>query len=183
MLQADAYFMASKYTEAIVAYEDFLRRNPTDSKVPFAAFRIASAYDKQSPEAKDREQYFAIKALEKYANFIEIHKDSSYFSEAKERFSVLKRRFADHNLFVADFYFRRESFQAALGRYLSLEKAYPEYTDILSKSRAQTSLCYEKLALELEADPKSDLKRIFLDTTPDKLREEAKKYALKATAK
>ena len=64
MLQADAYFMASKYTEAIVAYEDFLRRNPTDSKVPFAAFRIASAYDKQSPEAKDREQYFAIKALE-----------------------------------------------------------------------------------------------------------------------
>jgi outer membrane protein assembly factor BamD len=170
MLQADAYFNSRKFTEAIVAYEEFLRRNPSDEKVPFAHFRVASSYDKQAPEEEDREQYFTQKALDKYALFIENYKNSGHWNEAKERFAILKRRLADHHHFVASFYFRKEKFEAALGRYLFLEKNYPEYAEYVQVSREKAAICYQELANELEQDPKSDLKRIFLGATPESLR-------------
>lgn len=61
LMQANAYYLSDKYPEAIAAYEDFIRKNPSNSNVNLAYYRIARSYDAQAPEAIDREQVNAKK--------------------------------------------------------------------------------------------------------------------------
>lgn len=174
LLQADAYFQANRYPEAVVAYEDFLRRQPTHGNADFAFFRIARSYDLQAPEEIDREQANSLKAIEKYSTFLERFGKSPLVGEAKERIAVLRRRVADHSAFVARFYYKKDLWQGALTRYLALMRDYPMYEDLRQEALLRAARAYDHLAAELEADPKSDMSLFFKGESPDSLRRKAK---------
>ena len=40
LLQADAYFQSAKYTEAVVSYTEFLKKNPNHPQASLASFRM-----------------------------------------------------------------------------------------------------------------------------------------------
>lgn len=182
LLQADAYFQSSRYPEAIVAYEDFLRKSPSHGNADLAFFRIGRSYDLQSPEEIDREQANAIKAIEKYGTFLERFGNSSIVPEAKERIAVLRRRVADHSAFIARFYWKKDLWQGALTRYLELIRDYGAFADLREEAVKRAAICYEKLADELERDPKSDMSLYFKGQTPADLRKKAKDIASAAAA-
>ena len=177
LLQADAYFQSSRYPEAIVAYEDFLRKQPSHGNADLAFFRIGRSYDLQSPEATDREQANSLKAIEKYSTFLERFGSSKLTPEAKERIAVLRRRVADHYAFIARFYWKKDLWQGALTRYLVLMKDYAAFDDLNKEARERAAICYEKLAQELEVDPKSDMSLYFKEQTPAGLRKKAQELA------
>lgn len=173
VLQADAYYQSDKYPEALVAYDDFIRKNAVHDKVPFAHFRVAKVYDLQAPEQIDREQAFAKKAILKYQDYLRQYPNGEFISEAKERLANLKRRLAEHDLFVARFYWNKELFSAALSRYLNIIKTYPQYADLKKEAIENAAQCYEELAKILEKDPKSDSYVYFNNTTPEELRKKS----------
>jgi outer membrane protein assembly factor BamD len=175
LLQADAYFQASRYPEAVVAYEDFLRKQPKHTHSDLAAFRIGRSYDLQSPSTSDREQESSLKALEKYGAFLEHYPKSKIVGEVKERVGVLRRKVADHSIFVARFYWKKDHYQAALNRYLKIIEEFPMYEDLKSEAKERASLSYLALAMQLEKDPKSDLAVQFVGQTPAELRAKGEK--------
>ena len=171
--QADSYFQSKKYAEAIVSYEEFIKKNPNHSDAPLSWFRIAQSYDKQSPEEVDREQGYAITAGDRYEQFLKLYPQSTFASEAKNRASLLRRRVADHNLFVARYYWRKEIWGGALNRYLAILRTYGNYEDLANESRERAAACYTKMAKLLQDDPKSDQLIYFKGTTAEELLKKA----------
>ena len=177
LLQADAYFQASRYPEAVVAYEDFLRKQPNHTNSDMAAFRVGRSYDLQSPDTVDREQESSQKAVEKYSNFLERYPQSKLQPEAKERLASLRRKIADHYVFVARFYWKKDLYQGSLSRYLKILQEFPMYEDLKSEAMERASVAYLKLAEELEKDPKSDMAVYFIGQTPSDLRRKSEEVA------
>lgn len=181
LLQADAYFQAERFPEAVAAYEDFLRKNPSHPQADLAAFRIARSYDLQSPEEIDREQLNAIKAIERYGSFLERYGQSKYGGEARTRTDVLRRRIAEHFAFVARFYWKKDLFQGALSRYLIILDEYGMFDDLKQEARDRAAQSYRELADILEKDPKSDAVVYFRGQTPEALRKKAAEIEARRT--
>ena len=174
LLQADAFFQSKRYPEAVAAYEEFQKKNPNHAKLPLAAFRIAKSYDAQSPEEIDREQDAAFRAIDKFNQYLEKYPNSEWSAEAKDRILVLRRRVAENAIFVARFYWKKDKCQGALSRYLSIIEKYSSFADLYTEAIERASNCYDILALQLEADSKSDLIFYFKNETPDSLRKKGR---------
>lgn len=173
LLQGDAYFKTSRFPESIANYEDFLRRNPSHSQADLALFRVAKAYDLQCPEDAEREQATAKRAIEKYQELQDKFSRSSFVPEAVERSAILRKRLAEHHLFVANFYWKKSLYHAALTRYLFVIENYSEQKEaqLIALSRASES--YLRLAEVLEKNPNSDSVSYFRSQTPDQLKEKS----------
>lgn len=175
LMQADSFFQSRNYMAATATYEDFIRRNPNDSKLDFANFRIAESYDRDSSKDIDRDQSNSEQALEKYKDFIKKFPQSTdYIKRAEARIQVLTKRLANHNFFVAQFYWQQNLYAAALSRYLRIINDYSQFPEMVETSRHNGAVCYRKLAKILEKNPKSDKFIYFLDETPQSLRAKAK---------
>lgn len=173
LMQANAYYLSGKLPEAVAAYEDFARKNPIDSNVPFAYFRIAKSYDAQAPEEIDREQASAKKAITRYQYYIKNYPNAASIAEANERITVLTKRLADHETFIARFYWKKDLYSGALSRYLGIIKNYSQYADLKKEAIERASVCYEELADILEEDPESDKYAVFKGAKPEDLRKKA----------
>jgi outer membrane protein assembly factor BamD len=156
LLQADAYFQSKKYAEAIVSYDDFIRKNPSHTEVPLAQYRIAKSYDAQAPNDEDRDQSNTERAFDKYKTYVEKYPTAPNVDDAKKRMDILERRLADNVAFIANFYWEKDEYAAALMRYLFITSVYSKFHDLNTIARARLVVCYEKLADMLEKDPTSD---------------------------
>ncbi|KAB8028536.1 outer membrane protein assembly factor BamD [Fluviispira multicolorata] len=176
LMQADAYYQSDRYPECIAAYEDFIRKNPSNPSVSLAHYRIGVSYDYQAPTAIDKEQLNAKKAMAKYLFYLKNFPKSEYEKDVRERIEILNRRIAEHEDFIANFYWRKDQYSASLARYLSLVKNYGQYTDLKKQAIEKISKCYDKLADQLEEDPISEEFITFKNTTPEDLRKKAQEY-------
>lgn len=170
LLQADAYFRTNRYPESIANYDDFLRRNPSHSNADFALYRIAKAYDLQSPEEVDREQATTQKAIEKYVDLAKRFPRSSHLADAQQRISILKRRVADHHMFVGNFYWKKELWHGALTRFLYVADTFSDLKELQAVALTKASDAYMKLAEQLERNPKSDALSFYKSSTPADLK-------------
>lgn len=173
LMQANAYYLSGKLPEAVAAYEDFARKNPINSNVPFAYYRIAKSHDAQAPEEVDREQASAKKAITRYQYYVKNYPNTEHVAEAKERITVLTRRLAEHETFVARFYWKKDLYSGALTRYLGIIKNYSEYNDLKKEAIERAAVCYKELADILEDDPESDKYFVFKASKPEDLRKKA----------
>jgi len=121
----DSYFALKKYDEAIRAYKLFERLHPLHPEAEKASFRIAESYYKQILTI-DRDQSFTKEALNYFIKFIQSYPDSEYIKEAEKHSKECVEKLADSELYVADFYKKQKSFDAAIARYESILKNYPD---------------------------------------------------------
>lgn len=179
LLQGDAYFRTNRLPEAIANYDDFLRRNPSHPQADFALFRIAKAYDLQCPEDSEREQATTQRAIEKYSELKQKFPRSLHNQEGLERSTTLKKRLAEHHIFVGNFYWKKELYHAALTRYLYVAESFSEQKDLQVMALARASESYLRLAEQLEKNPKSDAVSFFRSQTPAQLKEKSSQLLLK----
>lgn len=174
LLQADAFFQGDRFPEAIAAYEEFIKKNPKHAQANFASFRVAQSYDKQSPKEIDREQENAYTAIDKYNVFLERYPDSKHANDAKTRVNILKRRVADHFVFVARFYWKKKLYSGALNRYLQILEKHSNFSDLKKEATERAASAYNELADILEKDPESEKIVYFRKSSPADLRALAK---------
>lgn len=173
LMQADAYYQSDKFADAILAYEDFIKKNPAHESASLASYRIAKCYDFQAPQIESRDQSNTKKAIEKYHSYIKNYPNSKWIEEASERITILDRRLADSNAFIAEFYWHTDRCAAALSRYLIILKEYGQYEDLKKIAQNRSSRCYNILADELEKNSDSKSFVYFQTETPESLREKA----------
>lgn len=181
LLQADAFFQSGRYPEAIATYDSFVSKFPRHPQAGFALFRSALSIDRQSPEEIDREQIYSERAIQTYGRFLEKHPDDENGKAARERVRELRRRVAEHYLFIARFYWKKDMYHSALSRYLEIISEYPMFPDLRTEAIERASAAYEELADLLEKDPESDRYRYFKGQTPETLRKQATALRQKAS--
>lgn len=120
---ADVYYTQESYAEAQLAYESFREQRPQHEKSDYVLFRIGMSYYQQLPSTIDRDLSLAPSAIRSFEDLIEYYPLSTHVPEAKEKMADVQDRLVQKAQYIADFYFKRGSYQSALERYEQLAKA------------------------------------------------------------
>mgnify|MGYP002842806492 CR=1 FL=1 len=133
LMVGDCHFEMGKYLEAVEVYRAFVRFHPHHDKVGYARFRIGESYFREMPEnwffmppAYEKDQAATRDAVRALRRFLDKHPDSDRAPQAKDMLRASRRRLADHEMYVANFYLSREKPSAAAGRLERLIERYPD---------------------------------------------------------
>jgi len=121
---ADCKFYDGDYEEAIPLYEEFIRLHPANQFVPYALFQEGSCYFNLmcSP---DRDQTNTHKTIEIYERLLNQFPNTPYKREVIRRISIARERLAEHELVVANWYYRTNQLPQAIYRCKYLMAHYP----------------------------------------------------------
>jgi outer membrane protein assembly factor BamD len=129
----DAEFGAGRYPEAIDQYKTFIKFRPTHEMVTngYAAFRICEAYYKMLPDdffilppSEEKDQTTSSEANLELKLFLDRYPDSEYVVKAKEMMAEITRRLAEHEMYVAQYYWDRDR---PMGTVLRLRRLLEEH--------------------------------------------------------
>lgn len=122
---ADTYFGEERYDEALVEYQAFLNYHPVHRNAAYAQFQIAMCSFKQMPTI-DRDPEIVRTALREFEKLIQKYPDSLYTDQARRNAAACREHLSQYELYVARFYYKKGSYQAALGRLENMLKDYPD---------------------------------------------------------
>ena len=128
---ADAHFYRGEYPEAVSAYEDFIQLHPKNEAIPYVLYQIGACYYEQLL-SEDRDQTPTHLAIIAFQRLLKEHPDSAYSSKASERIQDCRKLLAEHELYVANFYYKSKHYRAALSRF---EGLLAGYSDVLSSDK------------------------------------------------
>lgn len=121
---ADTYFGEEKYSEAIVEYQAFLNFHPVHRDAPYAQFQIGMCNYKDMSTI-DRDPGLVRTTRAEFQKLLDKYPGSPYGDEAKKYIKICTDHLAQYELYVGRFYYRKESFRAAIGRFEKLLHEYP----------------------------------------------------------
>ncbi|MBI5509639.1 MAG: outer membrane protein assembly factor BamD [Deltaproteobacteria bacterium] len=129
---ADTNYERGKFVEAIDGYRAFLKYHPSHEEAAYAMFRIGEAYAEQIPSdwwflppSSEKDQGNTRLAISAYRDFLARYGDSKHAADGRKRLDECRAKLAEHELYVASFYFKRGRFAAAAARADGLVRDYP----------------------------------------------------------
>lgn len=133
---ADAEFGAEQYLEAIDSYRLFIKFHPTHEMVAngYATYRIGEAYYKQLPgdfwlfpPSFEKDQSSTEDAGNELKTFLDKYPDSPYRAKAKEIIVKVGKKLADHEWYVARYYWDRGK---PMGTVIRLRRLLERYRGV-----------------------------------------------------
>src|SRR5689334_5915397 len=129
---ADAKYQQGQFAEAADAYANFVKLHPTHEEVDYAEFRTGESWFKDAPSefalfppAAEKDLRQVRKASEALHAFLTKHPDSKHVPEAKKLLGQIDDRLAAHEWYVGEFYFKRNEWAGAAGRYEAVADKFP----------------------------------------------------------
>jgi outer membrane protein assembly factor BamD len=147
--QADSSFAKKTYAAAAAVYEDFVNSYPEDENAAYALRRLAECYEKQSPSI-ERDQSNTFKAVERFTFLKNRYPGSPYAKDADVHLKQLTQKLAAREVFVGEFYYRWQRYNASIIRFQYFLGKYPDAKDT-DKALYYLALDYH----ELQNDVKS----------------------------
>lgn len=144
---ADAYFHDEQYMAAEDSYKEFEALHPRHEAIPYVLFQIGRANYMQF-KSIDRPQTQVEEGLQYFLRLQETYPGTQYAEKAGEFVIKSRTRLAEHELYVADFYWRRDSFGPAWNRYKYVAEEFPDLPEIQEYARRKGELAYLKLQLD-----------------------------------
>ena len=130
----DLYFLQNKWEESESSYRLFLLLNPRTHLTPYTLNRlIALNYERNiyglfaKSRDYDRNMEPNRTLIREYQRFYLLFPQSRYLEDVQAYQSNALSDLAEHELHVANYYFDKESYHSAIGRYLYLLKYYPSF--------------------------------------------------------
>jgi len=133
---ADAEFGAEQYLESIDSYRLFIKFHPTHEMVAngYATYRIGEAYYKQLPgdfwlfpPSFEKDQSSTEDAGNELKTFLDKYPDSPYRAKAKEILVQVGKKLADHEWYVARYYWDRGK---PMGTVIRLRRLLERYRGV-----------------------------------------------------
>ncbi|MFW5819156.1 MAG: outer membrane protein assembly factor BamD [Desulfovermiculus sp.] len=138
---ADAYFLDKRYAAAENAYKEFESLHPGHEDIAYVLFRIGLSNYKQF-KSIDLPQDNVTEALQYFNRVAEAYPQESIAEEAKKYARKCHRFRAEHELFVADFYWRTKRYLSAWKRYSYVAENFPMFDDIQEYAKSRVGLAY-----------------------------------------
>ncbi len=124
----ECHYFKEEFVEAIHYFENFRRLHPSNQHVPYSIFMTGMCHYQQILSA-DRDQTAAIAASEQFQLLLEIYPASPYAGKALCKMTEAKKRIAEYEFVVGQFYAKKKNYQGAAERYTKLLKHYPYAID------------------------------------------------------
>ena len=157
---ADTYFAQESFLEAESAYEIFRELHPSYSRADYVQFQIAMSYFNLIPENSARDLSAAYRAIDAFNVLKQRHPDSSFLSQAADRIVDARKRLAEHELYVANFYFEPKHYLSASYRYAALLRDFSN-TGFEEQALYRLSQCYYNIRMYDNA--KQSLNRLITE--------------------
>jgi outer membrane protein assembly factor BamD len=120
---ADIDVASEKLSEAIQAYRSFVHDHRTDPEVPYARFRICKSLFEQIsdggfllPPLEERDQATSGESYRELSSFVKDYPAGIYSQQSRYMLAVVTGRLMRHELYVAQYYLKRNEFDAAVSR-------------------------------------------------------------------
>jgi outer membrane protein assembly factor BamD len=128
---ADMAFERDDWAQAANQYQDFVKSHPSHPKADYAAFRVGLAYfnDRPSnlfllPPGFEKDQAPLRQALEALNRFVNAYPKSEYMAKGRAMIADCREALAAHERYVGEFYWKREQWRGAAGRFMTLADTY-----------------------------------------------------------
>ncbi|MEW6675880.1 MAG: outer membrane protein assembly factor BamD [Nitrospirota bacterium] len=168
---ADSYVKEGEPELAVAEYQRFLEIYPDHRYASYAQYQIAMTYFNQI-ESADRGYSGAAKAIEEFEKLKKMFPRNPYRDVIDIRIEKCRNTIADYEFLVGEFYYKKGSYNAALGRFEELMKKNPDYkkeADVLYR----IGMCYKNLGQKDKAE--EYLNRLIAKYPNDLLSANAKK--------
>ncbi|MDP3049636.1 MAG: outer membrane protein assembly factor BamD [Thermodesulfovibrionales bacterium] len=123
---ADSYAKEAEPDRAVEEYRKFLDIYPEHKYASYAQFQIAMIYFNQI-EGPDRGYGGASKALEEFERLKRIFPRNPYKDVIEVRIEKCKNTIAEHEFIVGTFYYKQDSYSAAIKRFQGVLQKFPEF--------------------------------------------------------
>ena len=169
---AYAYYRFGEDDAAIQAADRFIRLHPTHEQVAYAYYlRGLVRYNRGHTflhniwpmDMSQADQARLRRAFDDFRSVVEQHPDSDYAEDAHQRMVFLRNEMARHEFEVAEFYFRRSAYTAAINRIDYLLDHYDGAT-VMEEGLALQIRAYERLGMDDRAD---EARRVLTSNWPD----------------
>jgi outer membrane protein assembly factor BamD len=147
---ADVHFEQERYEEASSYYQDFVELHPNHEQVPYALYRNGLSSFERMREP-DQDQTPTHEAVAHFNVLLERYPRSKHAPDAEMRLTLARNQLAQHEVEVGDFYFDRESWSAAIGRYRAALAHYPSH-DGRARTMARLGIALKQLQRLYEAE-------------------------------
>ena len=144
LLQADILFEQESFVEAAAAYILFKDFHPHHKKMAYVVWRIAESFNNQRPATYDRDLSPLYEAIKYYDELLRVFPKSDHTKGGREKIEECKSLLQKKELYIADFYFKTDVFQAARYRYLDILKNFTD-RELRNHSIVRVMLASEEL--------------------------------------
>ncbi|MBI5886653.1 MAG: outer membrane protein assembly factor BamD [Deltaproteobacteria bacterium] len=143
IMLGDVCYAQEHYDDAAAYYTGFAAMHPTHQRAAYAVFQKGMSHFKEVLSV-DRDQGATKKALFAFEDLAAWYPSSPYAPKALEMTAFLKRRLAERELYIAEFYFKNSRYKGALSRLRDILKTYPD-TGLSDKTLYMIGESYDKL--------------------------------------
>jgi len=142
---ADVLFLQEAFLEAATAYETFKDLHPKHEQIDYAMYRIGESYYQDIPSTIARDMGSADKALGAFREYVERFPQKENHAKAEDQIMELRKLLAQKELYIGNYYLRRDFYMSAKSRYVKLLKLYPD-TEPADQAREQLARAEEQIA-------------------------------------
>ncbi len=139
----DAYFLDEEYMLAVDTYKEFEMLHPRHEAIPYVLFQIGNA-NLKSFISIDRPQTNIAEAYQYFMRLQEAHPGTEYAAKALEYLHICRKYMAEHEIYVADFYWRTNRYTSAFMRYKTVVEQYADVEEYQEYARERARLSYLK---------------------------------------
>lgn len=168
-----AYYKNNDSEAALAAADRFIRLHPTHPHVDYAYYLkglINFTADKgflerltKGSSSPDRDPRSAQESYNAFQELVNRFPDSRYAADARRRMAYLHNSLAMHEIYVADYYMRREAYVAVVNRCKHVLEQYSQ-TAATEHALGLMMLAYQRMGLE---DLAKDSRRVLAANYPD----------------
>ncbi|VAX28073.1 hypothetical protein MNBD_NITROSPIRAE03-1027 [hydrothermal vent metagenome] len=123
---AESFITEGQPERAVEEYRRFLQLYPDHSQAPYAQYQIALMHFKRI-EGPERGAGGARKALEEFQKLLRLYPRNPYREAVELKIRKCRDLIAEYEFLVGKFYYKKEAYNAAIGRFLGLLKEFPDY--------------------------------------------------------
>ncbi len=126
---ADAFFLDEEWDAASEAYKEFESLHPRHEAIPYVLYNIGMSNINAYPSI-DRSPQQIDEAYSYFNRVRESYPGTDYAVASEEKMRECRTLLAQHDLYVADFFYRMGRYGSALIRYKNILKEYSDVPDI-----------------------------------------------------
>jgi len=140
---ADSYVKEGEPDLAVAEYKRFLETYPDHRHASYAQYQIAMVYFNQI-EGPERGYGGAAKALEEFEKLKRDFPRNPFKDLIELRIEKCRNIIADYEFLVGEFYMKRSSYRAAIGRFETLLQKVPDYKK-MENVLLNLGICYKNV--------------------------------------
>ncbi len=146
---ADSHYYLSEYQEAIIEYTGFMDLHPKNEAIPYVIFQTGLCYFEQICTI-DRDMTSTEKALTTFNTLLHKYPEDKYSKIAKSYMHKINSDLAEHEFYIAMFYYKSKHYKAALKRFKAVIIKFPDTGKFHQKALDYIALCDEHVNKECE---------------------------------